>query len=374
MTNIPRAAHFLLIPELLYSPPNDAIINSYLDNGYVVDVYAPGQLPVTTQYGEGVKTFYVAYTWAWLLRNLIRLSWVKYAVVSGTSEDPFVIVGIVSYVYRKKSICLVDEIKSDSYRGDRTELWKSICRWAIRKSSLQIVNDESRIRLLCEYTGIHSEGNILVYPGCFQDRPKRNKTLRDEVRRSWGVPDDSFVIGSSGGFNLTAGADWLLRAIEEEKRIFAVIQPLGVSQLSIFLMKSLPCSERIFIQEDRLGWREAWQTAQGLDAGICIYTNQAGQFQNMGISSNRLCMFLAMGVPVITSRQESFAFIEQYECGIMVGNYEEFLEGISQIRKRNEKMKTNCERCLEEYIRPKQRFNQLKERINKLKRRRRKEF
>ena len=52
----------------------------------------------------------------------------------------------------------------------------------------------------------------------------------------------------------------------------------------------------------------------------------------MGISSNRLCMFIAMGVPVICSRQKSFEFVEKYECGVMVNTYPEFLDAIHHIR------------------------------------------
>ena len=45
-----KAAHFLLIPELLHSPPNEAIINAYINNGYAIDIYTPGRLPETTSY------------------------------------------------------------------------------------------------------------------------------------------------------------------------------------------------------------------------------------------------------------------------------------------------------------------------------------
>jgi len=69
----------------------------------------------------------------------------------------------------------------------------------------------------------------------------------------------------------------------------------------------------------------------GLDIGLAIYTNPAPQFQHMGISSNRLCMFLAMGVPVIATRQPSFRFIKDYNCGILVENYDQFLAAIRHI-------------------------------------------
>jgi hypothetical protein len=79
----------------------------------------------------------------------------------------------------------------------------------------------------------------------------------------------------------------------------------------------------------------------------------------MGISSNRLCMFIAMGVPVICSRQESFRFVEDYRCGVMVGSYQEFLAAIQTIGHNLKAMRQNCRHCLQEYIMPPDRFPRL---------------
>lgn len=361
-----KAAHFLLIPELLYSPPNDAIIWAYLENGFDVDVYSPGTLPSSTAYGSGVKTYQVAYSWFWLFRHILQVRWLRYNCFSGTSEDPLAIVGILRMIFNKKSFALVDEIKTGSYRGDRSERWKKVCQWAMRTSSFNIVNDKNRIALLQEYARLDDSDSIIVYPGCFKDIPEVCSTERKRVRKMWGISEETFVIGSSGGFNMTAGADWLLSYVREFEDVHAVIQPLGVTTLSMFLLKSLSFSNRIYVQTERLGWKEAWLSAQALDVGLCIYMNQAPQFQKMGISSNRLCMFLAMGVPVIASYQRSFEFLEKYNCGVMVRDYDEFKCAVSTIRRNSERMSYNCRICLREYIRPTESFKTLKERIKKL--------
>ncbi|MFN9622663.1 MAG: hypothetical protein ACK587_07520 [Cyanobacteriota bacterium] len=362
-----RAAHFLLIPELLYSPPNDAIIRSYLENDYSVDVYAPGLQNQRTNYGFQVKTFSVNYTWAWLFKNLISLKWLSYNWISGTSEDPLAVVAVLSRLYGKKSFALVDEIKSGSYRGDRSKQWKAICKWGIRQASFSIVNDEHRVELLKNYAALDKFNKIIIYPGCYNQRPVPLKNKID-LRKEWGFQKDSFVIGSSGGFNLTAGADWLLNSIRDIKDIYAVIQPLGVSDLSFFLLENLDYSNRIYIQKKRLGWHEAWKDAIGFDIGLSIYTNPAPQFQAMGISSNRLCMFIAMGIPVIASKQKSFDFLEKYQCGILVESFFDFKMAIKEIRGMHSTMASNCEKCFRDYIRSNERFHTLLDSINNSKR------
>jgi glycosyltransferase involved in cell wall biosynthesis len=361
-----KAAHFLLIPELLYSPPNDAIIRAYIEEGYEVDVFSPAPIERSTSYGVKVRIHLVVYSWKWIFRNLLNLRWVTYRVISGTSEDPLSVVGIFSYLYRTISICLVDEIKAGSYRGNRSDRWKSLCKWAIRRADIKIVNDQSRIQLLQEYVSQPEMTNVLVYPGCFRDRPERCEIEREKLRKLWGFNKEAFIIGSSGGFNMTAGAEWLISALRRDHGLQSVIQPLGVSDLSLFLLESLGLDNRIYIERRRLSWREAWYSAQGLDIGISIYSNQAPQFQTMGISSNRLCMFIAMGVPVIASKQESFGFLEEFNCGILVESYQDFCQAIQTIRSNHTAMRENCEKCFIEYIRPTSYYNIYLDRIKSL--------
>jgi glycosyltransferase involved in cell wall biosynthesis len=361
-----RAAHFLLIPELLYSPPNEAIIHALLSSGHEVHVFSPGRLEGYTSYGAGVSTHHAEYSFRWLIRNLLHPFWTSISCFSGTSEDPLAVVGVLAALYRRPSFLLVDEIKAGSYRGNSSERWKQLCRWSMRRARFNIVNDTSRIALLRDYARLPASGQILVYPGCFREPPRPSPSRRAELRRHWRFDEGALVVAASGGFNLTAGADWLIQALREDPSLHAVIQPLGVDQLSLFLLRHLGLESRLYLQEERLSWQEAWQSAVGFDIGLAIYTNPAPQFQQMGISSNRLCMFIAMGVPVICSRQESFRFIEDYQCGILVSNYEEFLAAIHRIGANLDIMRQNCKRCFKEYLMPPDRYPTLQAAITAL--------
>jgi glycosyltransferase involved in cell wall biosynthesis len=358
-----RAAHFLLVPELLYSPPNRAIIEALLSLDCGVDVYAPGPPEDPSAYGPRVRTLRADLSSRWLSRQLLQPRWWSYACFSGTSEDPLAVVGVLAALTRRPSFALVDEIKSGSYRGNSPERWKQLCRWAMRRARFTIVNDDSRVELLRQYAGLGPEQPVVVYPGCFHRPPTPDPVLRQTLRQRWGLPQDALVIASSGAFNLTAGADWLVQALQEDASLHAVIQPLAVTPLCLFLLQRLGLGQRLYLQQERLGWQEAWQAAVGLDIGLAIYTNPAPQFQHMGISSNRLCMFLAMGVPVIASRQPSFRFLETYDCGVLVDSYQEFRQAIASIGSRLPQMRENCRRCLQDYIMPPDRYPGLRQAI-----------
>jgi glycosyltransferase involved in cell wall biosynthesis len=278
------------------------------------------------------------------------------------------LVGVLAAMTGRPSFLLVDEIKSGTYRGNSPERWKQLCRWAMRRARFTIVNDDSRVQLLRDYAGLSPAAPVVVYPGCFHQPPPPDPVLRQQLRQRWGLPQDALVIASSGAFNLTAGADWLVQALQEEPSLHTVIQPLAVSPLCLFLLGRLGLGQRMFLQQERLSWQEAWRSAVGLDIGLAIYTNPAPQFQHMGTSSNRLCMFLAMGVPVIATRQPSFRFIEDYDCGVLVENYEEFLAAIREIGSRLPQMRANCRRCFDEYIMPGDRYPRLRQAIAALSR------
>ncbi|MFZ9752194.1 MAG: hypothetical protein ACO3B3_01360 [Cyanobium sp.] len=364
----PRAAHFLLVPELLHSPPNRAIIEALLDCGYRVDVYAPGPGDDPSPYGPAVTTHRAEYSMRWLARHLLEPRWWRYACFSGTSEDPLALVGVLAAMTGRPSFLLVDEIKSGTYRGNSPERWKQLCRWAMRRARFTIVNDDSRVQLLRDYAGLAPAAPVVVYPGCFHQPPTPDPVLRQQLRERWGLPQDALVIASSGAFNLTAGADWLVQALQEEPSLHTVIQPLAVSPLCLFLLGRIGLGQRMYLQQERLSWQEAWRSAVGLDIGLAIYTNPAPQFQHMGTSSNRLCMFLAMGVPVIATRQPSFSFIEDYDCGVLVETYEEFLAAIREIASRLPQMRDNCRHCFHDYIMPSDRFPRLRQAIAALSR------
>lgn len=358
------AAHFLLIPELAYSPPNDAIIHALLENGYRVDIYSPAPLPEVTAYGPSVSCFPVDYGKGWLPRHAMSTKWRHYGLFSGTAEKPFATVGTLAFLHHRPSFLLVDEIKSGSYYGDDSEYLKRLHRWAMRRATFCIVNDDSRITLLQDYAGITDTSRIMVYPGCFRDRPEPMD--RRALRQRWGIPERALVMGVSGGFNETAGAGWLLEAFSRNPELYLVVQAINLPTFQRLLITHLQGAERLYLEPRRLGWRDAWASAPAVDIGLAIYLNPAPQFQNMGISSNRLCMYLAMGVPVIANRQPSFQFIEEYDCGIMVGDAREFAAAIDRIATRLPVMRENALRCANEYIRAPEHFVELRQRISRL--------
>ncbi|MEB3255157.1 MAG: hypothetical protein VKJ05_02085 [Synechococcaceae cyanobacterium] len=353
-----RVAHFLLHSSLIHSPPNKAIITALLEQGVQVDVFAPG-MAVGVDYNGAVRTGPAIYSWRWLAKNAWKPRWRSYTSFSGTSEEPVAIVAALSAIHRRPSFILADEIRSDLYYGTRSESWKKLCRWGYRQARLNIVNDDARLDLLREYASLPSSARLIVYPGCYHKPPTPPADYRHQLRRQWGIPDDAFVVGASGRFDLDLGADLLFEALASDHSIHAVIQPLSYNPYESYLVNYIARLANIYVEPKRLGWEESWLSAVGVDVGMAFYRQQASQFQKMGISSNRLCMFLAMGVPVIGNRQPSYEFLERFGCGLMVSDAQEFKQALDYVRRNLASMQQACRVCFEEYIMPPSRFSSL---------------
>jgi len=349
-SNTKRVAHFLLVPHLERSPPNDAISRAYKTLGYEVQHFAPlglnSQQSINSQEQNNLAN--VAYGYRWLLRNAFHPRWSEYHAFSCTSEDPIAIAGVLSFIWRKPLIFLSDEIKTKSYAGDRSINWKKLCRWAMRRAKLTVVNDSVRIELQKNYAGLSNDQPIVVYPGCFIEPPKADDRIR--TRQSWNVADGQKVLGFSGACRLSTGINWALESLDDHSHVSLVTQPLAFDDMNKYLLKQHRHSERIHTQNRFLTWHESWSSMGGVDVGVAIYNSPQTQFQLMGISSNRLCMFLAMGVPVIVNKQSSFQFIEDYQCGFMVDSSAEFSEALAKILSDLETMRANALRCAREYI------------------------
>lgn len=258
------------------------------------------------------------------------------------------VVGSLSWFHRRPSLTLADEIMSDAYRGDRPEGWKRLCRWAMRRSALSIVGDPERVELQRSYARLAVRHPVIIYPSCFRVMPEPGD--RGRLRRERSIPEDALVLAYSGTFGHFLGADWMVAGLDALTDLHVMAQPVNLDPLTRTLLAHTRGNERLHLEARRLGWREAWTSMGAADIGMAVYHHGGSQFQRMGTSSNRLCMFLAMGLPVVVSRQPSFAFVEKYDCGVMVESEREFVDAIQFIGRRLSEMKRNALRCAAEYI------------------------
>ncbi len=357
-----RAAHFLSIPQNFDQPGNHALISAMLEVGYDVDVYAPGPIGRYTdvnRYGPRVRCCLYEYGKRWWLRNAAPWKWHRYNLFSGTTEDPQPIVGLLAMMTGRPHVVWADEIRSGSYRGDSSERWKRLCRWAMRRARFTVVNDESRIPLQREYVGLPDNHPVLVYPNCFRTAPPRPD--RAALRSAAGLPDDALVLLYSGSFTEVNGASWVIRAMRQtEKDVYLWLRIGKVPPLEMTLLDELRSSHRLRFTSEWVPYEQVWASSAAADIGLVFYHHDGPEFRNMGVSSTKLCMYLQMGLPVITNPQPSFRFILDYRCGVLIERYEDLPRAVETVRENYAEMSDNARRAIREQGKMDQRYEQLR--------------
>jgi len=340
---------------------DDGILRALLAAGFEVDVFAPDGDRPQSEYGERVRRCSLEYRRSWLQRNLGRRKWRDYDLFLGTADLPMAFAGLLAFLARRPSATVCDEIYLGGYEGHASLYWKSLTRWAMRRARFTIITDEVRNPLQREYAGLPPSHEFIPFPSSYAT-PYAGRS-RAEARRALGIAEEDFVLSTTGAFRSENGSDWLVRAAGRDG-VRVMVQTAGAPDPVLdALLRRLEGA--IYVPE-RLGFRESTETTIAADAGAVFYLSPKPQFQNMGVSSQKLGMTLWLGIPVVATRQESFRFIEQYRCGELIDGEAELPAALARIRARREEYSSNALRATAEYVRPAERLERLTERFRRL--------
>lgn len=356
-----KAAYFEARADYFGRPLDDGILRALLANGFEIDVYAPnGDLPQTL-YPAGVRRLSVEYRRAWLQRHTARRSWRQYDLFLGTADLPMAFAGTLAKFAGRPAVTVVDEIYLGGYEGLATTLyWKKLSQWAMRRAAFTIITDEVRIPLQREYASLPPQHEFLLYP-CAYPTPYSGRS-HAAAREAMGIGEGDFVLSSTGAFTSANACDWLVRFVNGDRRL--LIQTGGRPDPVLDSLLARLGGPLYFPQ--RLEWRESTEITVAADAAAVLYLSPKPQFQAMGISSQKLCTALWLGMPVIATRQDSFRFLEQYRCGELIDREDELPAAIARIRGNREEYAANAARAMREYVRPEERLQKLTARFRRV--------
>ena len=345
-----RAAFFELRADYAGRPFSDGILRALGDAGFETDVFAPG----------GAHD--VQYRRAWLQRELLHARrWRAYDLFLGTADIPMAFAGTLSRLARRPCVAAIDEIYTGGYEGHALGSWKKITRWAMRRAAFTIITDVCRIPLQREYASLPDDHEFHDYPSCYSF-PYEGSS-REEARRALNIGADELVLSFTGTFTANNGAQWVVRWLDATPGARVLVQTGGnADDVTSALLARDP---RILHRPQRLGWVESVGLTIAADVAAVFYLDPRPQFQAMGVSSQKLGMALWAGIPVVATRQPSFAFIETYGCGELVPDESEVAAAIVRIRGNREAYVQGARHAVDEYVRPAEKRHALAERLRR---------
>ena len=357
-----RAAFFELRADYYGRPFDDGIIHALLDAGFEVDLFAPdGELPQPI-YPPSVRRLPIEYRRRWLQRHLNPAPWRRYDLFLGTSDLPMAFAGVVSGLARRPVVTAADEIFVGGYEGFASPFWERLAKRGMHNALFTIITDVCRIPLQREYASLPPDHEFASYPCCYA-LPYRGRS-REEARRALGIGADDFVLSFTGTFTANNGAQWVVRLLDSMPDVRLLVQPGGhTDPVTDALLARDP---RILHLPARLSWKESMEVTVAADAALVFYLSPKPQFQLMGVSSQKLCTALWLGMPVIATRQESFRFLEEYGCGELIDGEEQLASAVERVRASRGSYAPNTRRAIADYIRPADKMADLSRRFRAL--------
>ncbi len=331
------------------------MIRALLASGYKVDIFAPDLPQTQTIYPKSeVRLYPVEYRLKWLAKQLRYRKWKQYHLFLGTSDLPMAVIGVLAMLPRINTVTVCDEIYIGGYQGNAKLYWHPLVKWGMRKSIFTIITDPCRIELQRQYSGLDHKHRFMQYPCCYS---KEEFTYdADFWRKKLAIKKKSIVLSISGYAASSTGVHWIINTLDQlPANCQIIIQPGGslLDPLMHALFIRLSRYEQIiYIHGRNSSFIEAMSLNQAADIGLVFYLSPKPQFQKMGVSSNRLCMYLQMGKPVIASKQESFAFVEEYGAGILIENENNLAKAVTKIATDYDQYSHAAYNCYQYYIQP----------------------
>jgi hypothetical protein len=283
------------------------------------------------------------------------------------------IAGALSKRFGGRCIAVCDEIFLGGYEGNaRKGYWKYLVRRGMQQAAMTIITDLCRVDLQQRYAGLGPKHRFLEYPCCYCE------TDFQHTRKYWkdylGLRSDNLTLSFSGHTSTSTGAHWVINSLDRlPPQIRILFQPGGSGAdpfMSAVLRHLSNLDDRVlFIPGRNSSFVEAMSLNLASDIGLVFYLSPKPQFQRMGLSSNKLCMYLKMARPVIASRQPSFDFLEEHKAGVLIESEEEIPDAVEQIASSYAAYSLGAEDCFHKFIRPRERLESLSSAILDLSRR-----
>lgn len=363
-----RAAFLHSRGDLFGRPFDDGIIRALLDAGFEIDHYSPGaEADASDLYGPAVRRWSIEYNSGWLKENWNLARTRKHSILVGNTDLPMAFAGVLGMVARSPTVCACDEIYIGGYQGAARRYWKTITKWAMRRAAFTVITDPVRIPLQRRFAALSSNHPFYEYPSCFSDFDSEDFDP-GAVRRELGIAQDDLVLSFSGNVSAPTGGEWAVRLERMLRESWKVLlQPGGVPEpLLHALFESLAERDSLIYRPERLEWMESVRLMSAADVGLVVYLSRKPQFQAMGVSSTKLCTYLSLGIPVVATRQESFRFVEDHNCGILVDQLSEVRPALDRIMKNYSHFSSNALECVADYIRPGEKRRVLAEAFRRL--------
>jgi hypothetical protein len=315
-------------------------IKAFAAHGYRVDVYMPLSPwhPSPTFVDPAIRLIPLSITYPGtfrLVRQLVTRR-PRYAAVVTVPQWSLHYAAMATRLSRTPLVYLSDELRTTGHRA-RERREHQQCAFTIALS-------EERATYVREANGLSPDHPMYIVPNA-PPGPAARQTSR-YYQDFLGVPSDRSILLHAGGMGWgPVGALADAAAAWGDDQPALVFQGRLPSEMRGRAHRGSVWFSPLTLPADLLNY-----AASSARIGLALYDDTKVNDRLMGTASGKLCLYMRNALPVITTRQECFAWLERERCGVRVGSVDEIPDAARAIEADYDTYMCNVRRYYAEHL------------------------
>jgi hypothetical protein len=282
---------------------------------------------------------------------------------------------MISYIYshiffiKHLYFCLeYPQIPTQKVR--KLTMTNKIENFIISRSSFIVTHDYYHKEFLIKYFKVKPD-KVFLLPNSTSGKPNTSLSNSALLNKMLKIPKENTIILHSGGLG-----DWFssFELAESTKTweesytlVFHTSHNVCNDAYYTKLAKAMIGRSNIIFSTTPVNTSQLDTLISSADIGIAWYSVKILDYRAtlMGLAAGKIGNYLKCGLPIITQNFDSFrTYIEVYQCGICVSNFEEIFGAIKTIESNYDFFSKNAYRCYEEVWEPTQYLDKILNMIN----------
>lgn len=352
-THIKRVAMAIPYAYLESMPGVKSLCNILADAGNLINIYTIKKENYTTPKfaGESIKLIYFGEVYRGIKSGasgvLFFLKYIVFYMKSMiASQNVFdihigvglrggVIAVIGAKILRKQSVYYSMELYCTEKSTSKKNWINSLVEGLVCKmANVILIQDLTRGEIIKKHYGLENK-KIVILPNSMNTVARRNKTnyLYDEHK----IPLDRNILLYIGALSDTCRVLELVKGFQKVPGNWILIIHSkwdGYDKAIESYVNNLKAvaDSRVLIRTKAVPLEQLTELIDSADVGIALYDSQSTNVHEVGLSSGKIGHYLACGLPIVVSSQESLSiFTENCGAGIAINNSDELANALCAI-------------------------------------------
>jgi glycosyltransferase involved in cell wall biosynthesis len=224
---------------------------------------------------------------------------------------------------------------------------------ALQKADMIVTHDKYHKKFLIDNFYLSEECICLLANSSYTEEYRSKSNF---LRRIFNIPPEHRVILHSGGFGGLFKSSELVNSVTSLSKDIELVFHIGRRPTDDKYFNQLYKNQpgNVHFSLTSLTNEELDEMISSADIGIALYSVERLGYRAelMGLAAGKIGNYLKCGIPVIATKINSLAYLEDYRCGILITSESQLQDAIKNVLSDYAIYKQNAYRCYRELWHP----------------------